>query len=66
MASRFVTQSEYIRHHEAILADLRKQIMQGFQTLDSVKMNALEEAVHYRKRFIQFAKTGKQKEFLIS
>lgn len=63
--SRFVTPEVYIQYHSEILADLRKQIVDGFSTLDSVKMNTLEQAVHYRKKLINFAKSGIQKEFLI-
>lgn len=65
MASQFVTQSVYIQHNEKLLAETRKQILDGFQTLDSIKMDALEQSVHYRKKLIAFAKSGKQKVFLI-
>lgn len=62
---RIVSQKAYLEHHEKILHELRQQIIDGFSTLDSVKMDALEKAVHYRKKLINFAKSGQQKAYII-
>lgn len=63
--SRFVTQQEYIDHNEKLLQETRNAILKGFSTLDAIKMDALEQSAHYRKKLINFAKSGKQKAFLI-
>lgn len=62
---RFVSQQEYISHNEKLLSDTRKAIIDGFSSLDAIKMDALEQSAHFRKKLINFAKSGKQKEFLI-
>ena len=63
--AKFVSQDEYIKYHEAVLKDLRQQILKGFSSLSYTQMDALEQAVHYRKRTIAFAKTGKMTCYVI-
>lgn len=54
-----MTQEAYLAEQEAIIKELQKRIVDGFNTLDYYGMKKLAESVTYRKKLVGLAKSGK-------
>lgn len=53
------TQAAYIAEQEAIISELQKRIVSGFNTLDYYAMEKLKDGVIYRRKLIGLARSGK-------